>query len=88
MKALKLGNLLTKNGSFDKTIAEFNAKRNDSERVVFLEQLLKKHNLIPDFLTSKLKEKDSEKAEHCRSDGNKSYSKKKFLEALMFYNGR
>lgn len=66
---------------------ELNTKNDGSRKILFIEDLLKKHNLIPNFEEWKQK-KDQAKSDLYRNEGNKCYKQKRFMDALENYNKR
>lgn len=70
-----------------KNLDFFQKLEDNNERVLFIENLLRKYNLIPNFDGWKLK-KDMVISDVYRNEGNKFYREKKFLDALEHYNKR
>lgn len=80
--------LLQSSEAILKISKEFNDLKDNNERIIFAENLLKEHNFMPNIEQYKLV-KSNKKADEFRSDvGNRFYKEKKFEEALLFYNKR
>lgn len=85
--ASKFVKFLKHNGKFDKVVEDLGNQDDDNKRVLFLEQLLKKHDLIPEFSANPWM-KDQETSEMFRHLGNQQYDAKDFKDALKHYNAR
>ena len=80
----KLKELLGQCGKVKDISLEFMEISDNADRVKFVRELLKEHNLI---VEGRLKlAKTNAIAEACRAKGNQFYSKKEFLDALEAYN--
>ncbi|CAO1442530.1 unnamed protein product [Diamesa hyperborea] len=64
---------------------KFKQIKDNSDRVKFCENLLQEHDLIPDY-ENNVVHKSKENADKYRNEGNKLYSAKKYVEALLCYN--
>ncbi len=70
-------------------LEEFKKIKDNNQKILFCEALLKDHNLIPKFDNFKdLVKKDALKSELYRNQGNKCYREKNFTGALEYYNRR
>lgn len=83
----KLIHLLEIAGKLDTTTQKLRALKDNNEKVLYVENLLKKHNLLLNFEEWKEK-KDPAKSDLYRNEGNKCYREKKIMTALACYNRR
>ena len=81
----KLKEVLVKQGTVLDISKKFKDINKNSDRIRFLQKLLLDNNLTADGGKLKLN-KSNGIAESCRATGNKFYSNKQFLDALVFYN--
>lgn len=79
--------LLIKSGKAESDIYKFEALTDNNQRVLFVENLLVEHDLIPKFETFKQK-KNVAASNLYRNAGNDFYKKRQFVEALDRYNMR
>jgi hypothetical protein len=87
LDALQLKDLLEQRGEYKNVLKQLEETPNFNEKVLLLEGILKRHDVIPDF--EKFKEKKSQKkSDSNREHGNKFYEKRNFLFSLGFYNKR
>ena len=82
----KLIELLSKEKKIVDISCEFKKINENGDRVRYLTVLLKTYNLIGDDGVQLKLGKSSIIAESCRSEGNKFYTKRKFVDALKCYN--
>lgn len=87
LMAEKLKELLVSSESFDDTIEELVRKPDDNQRVLFLEELLKKHDFMPKFNEWKL-EKNPLTSKLYRDKGNTLFNEEKYMDATLSYNSR
>jgi hypothetical protein len=87
LNASKLMNQLKSRGEYEdvlKKLAEIDCY---NKKALFLEGILKDHNLIPEIAKFQQK-KSQETSDYNRDQGNKIYGKRNFLFALGLYNKR
>lgn len=81
----KLKELLRKDGKISAVSAEFAKITDNSERIKILTNLLNEYKLLESY--GKLKSpKNDMIAAACRDKGNKSYTNKEFIDAIVHYN--
>jgi hypothetical protein len=83
----KLSDSLLADGTVVDISKKFQELEDNNERILFAEEVLKKHNLIPNFEELKLK-KNNKFSDEFRNDGNQFYKDKNFQKALEMYNKR
>lgn len=82
----KLKEALIKTGQVIIVSKKFKEINDNSERVKFLENLLKEHKIIPEDGKSLRLSKQNAVADALRTRGNQYYANRKFLDALEAYN--
>ncbi len=79
--------MLNLTNKLDVVLKEFNDITDCNQKVLYMEQLLKEYNLIPN-LKIFTERKDQVIAEKYRNAGNEYFKKKQMQEALEKYNER
>jgi hypothetical protein len=86
LDAVKLKKMLEKRDEYKTVLKKLEETPNFNEKVLLLEEILKQHDLIPNF--EKFKEKKSQEVSDNRESSNKFYEKRKFVYSLVIYNKR
>lgn len=86
-QTFNLLDLLVATGKLVKTFEEFCEIKDYNQKVLFSENLLKEHNLIPNYEERKQR-KDAANSNMYRNEGNECYMQNRFMEALELYNKR
>lgn len=81
----KVKELLKTHNRIKEVSLEFSKIVDNAERIKFCENLMKEFNLLDNYGKLKL-EKSNKIADLCREKGNKSYSKRQFVDSLIQYN--
>lgn len=81
----KLKELLRADGKIREVSVEFMKITENSDRIKFLDSLLNEYKLLNDHGKLKIPKNDKI-SEACREKGNKSYTQKQFIDAVVQYN--